>query len=144
MAHLFAVSISKKAVLKYNFAANLPAFDGDATQIRQIIMNLITNASEAIGDKSGVIALSTGAMDCDRAYLDEVDEVLRAGLDEPLPEGTYTFFEVADTGCGKGLAAFLQKPYRMAALREKLREILGDQPSQGDAPGAAEILTGVR
>ncbi len=100
MAHLLEVSISKKAVLKYNFADNLPTFDGDATQIRQIIMNLITNGSEAVGDRSGVIALSTGAMDCDRAYLDEVDEILRAGLDEPLPEGLYTYFEVADTGCG--------------------------------------------
>ena len=100
MAHLLEISISKKAVLKYNFADNLPPIDGDATQIRQIIMNLITNASEAIGDESGVIALSTGAMDCDRAYLDGVNDVLRAGLDEPLPEGIYTYLEVADTGCG--------------------------------------------
>ncbi|MEN8758551.1 MAG: response regulator, partial [Desulfobacterales bacterium] len=100
MAHLLEVSTSKKAVLKYNLAENLPTFDGDVTQIRQIIMNLITNASEAIGDKSGVITLSTGAMDCDRVYLNDVNEVLRASLDEPLPEGVYTFFEVADTGCG--------------------------------------------
>ena len=100
MAHLLDVSTSKKAMLKYNFAENLPLFDGDATQVRQIIMNLITNASEAIGDKSGVIALSTGAMDCDRAYLDNVNETLRASLDEPLPEGAYIYLEVADTGCG--------------------------------------------
>ena len=100
MAHLLDVSVSKKAVLKYNFADNLPTFDGDATQIRQIIMNLITNASEAIGDESGVIALSTGAMDCDRAYLDGVHEILLAGMDEPLPDGLYVYLEVADTGCG--------------------------------------------
>ncbi|MFC1572559.1 PAS domain S-box protein [Candidatus Eisenbacteria bacterium] len=100
MAHLLEVSISKKVVLKYNFAENLPPFDGDVTQIRQIVMNLITNASEAIGDKSGVIALSTGAMRCDRAYLDDVNEVLLAGLDEPLCEGIYTYLEVADTGGG--------------------------------------------
>jgi len=100
MAHLLEVSISKKAVLKFNFAQNLPVFDGDATQIRQIIMNLITNASEAIGDKSGVIALSTGAMNCGRDYLDGVNEVMRASLGEPLPEGAYVYLEVADTGCG--------------------------------------------
>ncbi len=100
MAHLLEVSISKKAVLKYNFADNLPTFDGDVTQIRQIIMNLIVNASEAVGDNSGVIALSTGAMNCDRAYLDDVNEIIRASLDEPLPEGVYTYIEVADTGCG--------------------------------------------
>ncbi|NQT13121.1 MAG: response regulator, partial [Planctomycetes bacterium] len=100
MTHLLDVSISKKVVLKYNFAENLPTFDGDATQIRQVVMNLITNASEAIGDKSGVIALSSGAMNCDRARLDDVNEILRAGLDEPLPEGVYVYLEVADTGCG--------------------------------------------
>jgi PAS domain S-box-containing protein len=100
MTHLLEVSISKKVLLRYNLAENLPTFDGDVTQIRQIIMNLITNASEAIGDRSGVIALSTGAMDCDRAYLRSVDEVLRASLDEPLSEGVYVFIEVADTGCG--------------------------------------------
>ena len=100
ITHLLEVSISKKAMLKYNLAENLPTFDGDVTQIHQVIMNLITNASEATGDKSGVIALSTGTMDCDRAYLDDVNEVLRAGLDEPLPEGVYTYIEVADTGCG--------------------------------------------
>ncbi|MBT3201389.1 MAG: PAS domain-containing protein [Phycisphaerales bacterium] len=100
MAHLLEVSISKKAVLKFNFADNLPSFDGDATQIRQIIMNLITNASEAIDDTSGVIALSTGVMHCDRDYLDSINEILLASLEEPLAEGVYTYFEVADTGCG--------------------------------------------
>jgi PAS domain S-box-containing protein len=100
ISHLLEVSISKKSVLKHSLAENLPTFDGDVTQIRQVIMNLITNASEAIGDKSGVIALSTGAMDCDRAYLDDINEVVRASLDEPLPEGVYTYIEVADTGCG--------------------------------------------
>ncbi|HHH76453.1 MAG TPA: PAS domain S-box protein [Phycisphaerae bacterium] len=100
MSHLLDVSISKKAVLKYNYADNLPTFEGDTTQIHQIIMNLITNASEAIGDKSGVIALSTGAMDCDQIYFDSVDEIVRASLDEPLAEGLYVYLEVADTGCG--------------------------------------------
>jgi two-component system, cell cycle sensor histidine kinase and response regulator CckA len=100
MSHLLTVSISKKVLLKYNFADNLPTIEGDATQIRQIIMNLITNSSEAIGDKSGVISLSTGAMDCDRSYLNDANEVLRISLNEPLPEGAYVYLEVADTGCG--------------------------------------------
>jgi PAS domain S-box-containing protein len=100
MGHLLEVSISKKALLKYNFADNLPSFDGDVTQIRQIIMNLITNASEAIDDKSGIIALSTGAMHCDRAYLDKIMDTLGISSIEPLAEGVYVYFEVADTGCG--------------------------------------------
>jgi two-component system cell cycle sensor histidine kinase/response regulator CckA len=100
MGHLLEVSISKKTAIEYSFAENLPSFGGDVTQIRQVIMNLITNASEAIGDEGGVIALRAGAMDCDRADLDEINEVLRVSLDEPLPEGLYTCLEVADTGCG--------------------------------------------
>lgn len=94
MSHLLEVSISKKAVLKYNFASNLPAIEGDATQIRQVIMNLITNASDALEEKSGVIVVSTGAMHCDREYLSETF------LDEALEEGDYVYFEVADNGCG--------------------------------------------
>jgi CheY-like chemotaxis protein len=44
--------------------------------------------------------LSTGVIDCDRSYLDNVNEDLRASLGEPLPEGVYTYIEVTDTGCG--------------------------------------------
>jgi CheY-like chemotaxis protein len=94
MAHLLEVSVSKRAVLKYRFAPNLPPIEGDATQIRQIIMNLITNASDAIGERSGVISISTGLMHCDRAYLQS------SYLDSDLPEGDYVYLEVADTGEG--------------------------------------------
>ena len=100
MAHLLEVSISKKAVLKYNFADNLPPFNGDATQIRQIIVNLIINATEAIGNRSGVIAISTGAMHCDHSYLEGIDSSVIVGLEEPLAEDIYVYLEVADTGCG--------------------------------------------
>jgi len=100
MAHLLEVSISKNVKIEYKFAETPPTFDGDMTQIRQVIMNLITNASEAIGDKYGVITLSTGMMNCDRVYLDEAQTDMRTGLDEPLQEGVYTYMEVADTGCG--------------------------------------------
>ncbi len=100
MAHLLEVSLSKKAVLEYDLAEDLPTFDGDVTQIRQVVMNLITNASEAIGDRSGVIALSTGAMNCDRAYLEGTGQAMCAGETGPPPAGRYTYFEVADTGCG--------------------------------------------
>ena len=94
MAHLLEISVSKRAVLKYRFAPDLPAIEGDATQLRQIIMNLITNASDAIGDRSGVISVSTGLIDADAAYLKT------AYMDDDLPEGQYVYLEVADTGIG--------------------------------------------
>lgn len=94
MGHLLRVSIPKKVVLRYDFAGNLPATEVDATQIRQVVMNLVTNAAEAIGEKSGVITVSTGIMDASRSYLAETY------VDEDLPEGYYVFIEVSDTGCG--------------------------------------------
>jgi PAS domain S-box-containing protein len=94
MLHMLEVSISKKAVLRMNLHQPLPSVEADATQMRQIIMNLVINASEAIGDKSGVIAITTGCMDCDRSYLKDV------WLDENLTDGLYVYLEIADTGCG--------------------------------------------
>ena len=94
MLHMLQVSISKKAVLRLNLARNLPAVEVDATQLRQIVMNLVINASEAIGDQSGVIAITTGCMDCDKNYLKNV------WLSENIGDGLYVYLEVADTGCG--------------------------------------------
>ena len=94
MLHMLEVSISKKAVLRLNLAPHLPKVEVDATQLRQIVMNLVINASEAIGDRSGVIAITTGCMDCDKNYLKNV------WLSENLGAGMYVFLEVADTGCG--------------------------------------------
>ncbi|MEW6660206.1 MAG: cache domain-containing protein [Thermodesulfobacteriota bacterium] len=94
MAQMLEVSVSKKATLRYSFAPELPAVEADATQLRQVIMNLITNASESLGDLSGVISVTTGVMECDRAYLAD------SHLDDRLPEGRYVYLEVADTGSG--------------------------------------------
>jgi CheY-like chemotaxis protein len=99
MLHLLQVSISKKAVLQFHFATGLPAVEADATQLRQIIMNLIVNASEAIGDRSGVIAVITGAVYCDASYLRDV-------MGAPnLQPGLYVSLEVSDSGCGIDRAA---------------------------------------
>lgn len=103
IAHLLEVSISKKVDLRYNLFDDLPTFNGDVTQIRQIVMNLITNASESIGEQAGVVTLSTGIMDCDREYLDNANTTLSGGVDAPLPEGFYAYLEVTDTGCGMNL-----------------------------------------
>jgi two-component system cell cycle sensor histidine kinase/response regulator CckA len=94
MGHLLQVSISKKVVLKYHFTKGLPAVEGDATQLRQVVMNLIVNASEAVGERSGVISVTVGLANCDSDYL---KGCLGA---ENLPEGDYVYLEVADTGHG--------------------------------------------
>ena len=62
MLQLLKVSISKHATLKTELAKNLPAVLGNATQIRQVVMNLILNASEAIGEKTGLITVTTARL----------------------------------------------------------------------------------
>lgn len=94
MGQMLEVSISKKVLLRYDFGPRIPAISGDATQLRQVILNLVINASEAIGDSTGTITISTKRTSCDRAYLSE------SWIDDRLPEGEYVVLEVSDTGCG--------------------------------------------
>ncbi len=94
MGQILEVSISKNAVVRYSLAEGLPAVEADVTQIRQILMNLITNASEALGEARGVITVVTGVMECDEAYLSE------SYLNDRLPGGRYVSIEVSDTGAG--------------------------------------------
>ena len=92
--HLLQISISKHCVLRTNLTHPLPAISADATQVRQIVMNLVINASEAIGTRSGVIALNTGIVRADANYL----QTLRFTPD--VPPGDYVFIEVNDNGSG--------------------------------------------
>jgi two-component system cell cycle sensor histidine kinase/response regulator CckA len=94
MGHLLGVSISKKVVLKYHFSQGIPAVEADATQLRQVIMNLIVNASEAVGERSGVISITVGLAHCEADYLKSC-----FGADRLQP-GDYVYLEVADTGHG--------------------------------------------
>ena len=93
-AQMLQISISKKCVLRFRLEKGIPPIEVDATQIRQVIMNLVINASEAIGDKSGVISLSTGVTWIDRNYFQGTL------MDPDLPDGDYVFLEVSDSGCG--------------------------------------------
>lgn len=94
MLHMLEVSISKKIALRLNLTRPLPSIEADITQVHQVIMNLIINASEAIGDDSGAITITTSSVDCDKDYLNSIAPSLY------LPEGKYVALEVADTGCG--------------------------------------------
>ena len=94
MISLLKASISKKAILNLNLKERLPPLRGDPSQIRQVMMNLVFNASEAIGEHGGVITISTGMMECSGEYISEFY------LDESLTEGLYVWLEISDTGCG--------------------------------------------
>ncbi len=93
MDHLLSASISKKAHVHYQLTANLPAVQADVAQMRQVIMNLVTNASDALEDREGQVYVRTGT-EQRRKVVSEVYGPV------PLPPGPYAFLEVADDGCG--------------------------------------------
>jgi len=94
MGKLIEVSIAKNIVMRYQLAETLPMIDADIAQIQQVALNFLTNASEAIGKKSGVISLATGVMHADSDYL-------HGSIGEAhLKAGRYVYLEVSDTGCG--------------------------------------------
>jgi PAS domain S-box-containing protein len=94
MARLLKASISKNVTLNLQLARDLPPIMADPGQIQQIIMNLIVNASEAIGTSPGIVTITTGMKECDGIYLGQ------SRLKEKPSPGNYIFLEVKDTGCG--------------------------------------------
>ena len=94
MAALLDVSISKKVQIEYCLNDHVQSIRGDVSQVRQVAMNLITNASDAIGDRPGVIAISINEVSLRPG---ELEDVFPAGSS---PEGKYIRLEVSDTGCG--------------------------------------------
>jgi len=127
MSNLLAISMSKKAVLRFNFAESLPSVVADPSQMRQVVMNLITNASEAIGDTSGIVSISTGLFHADEQYLAETY------LNDKLQPGYYVSLEVADTGCGM-----------TPSVREKIFDPFFTTKFTGRGLGLAAILGIVR
>jgi two-component system, cell cycle sensor histidine kinase and response regulator CckA len=94
MASLLKSSVSKKTTLRLHMPDDLLPMRGDPTQISQIIMNLLTNAAQAIGEEPGDVSLQIEQVTCDRAQLAEMRP------DADLPAGTYLRLRVSDTGPG--------------------------------------------
>ncbi|MBP1628507.1 MAG: domain S-box protein [Holophagaceae bacterium] len=98
MTELLKVTLSKNVEIRFSLAQDLPWVEADENQMQQVVMNLVTNAAEAIGDREGTITLSTRRARLDSGALREMH------LDRPMPEGLYVIFEVVDTGCGMDAA----------------------------------------
>jgi PAS domain S-box-containing protein len=94
MADLLKTSVSKKAGLSLQLADGPGWIEGDATQIRQVIMNLVINASDALEGAPGRIDIRSRVRELDGG-------ALSGGLPmDPLPPGRYVEISVIDTGCG--------------------------------------------
>jgi two-component system, cell cycle sensor histidine kinase and response regulator CckA len=97
-APLLQLSIGKGATLRLDLADQLPAVDADASQIRQVLMNVVVNAAEALGERPGVISVASGLIHAEGEYL------RNTFLAPELADGKYVFLEVSDNGCGMGPA----------------------------------------
>jgi len=94
-SNLIKTSIPMTVELRLQLAPDLPAIEGDASQIQQLVMNLVLNGAEAIEEgKTGLVVVTTGLQIVDEAYMQQV-----LTRDEITP-GKYVTLDVTDTGCG--------------------------------------------
>ena len=126
-AGLLRVSIKKGARLSFSMAPNLPAIEADATQLRQVVMNLVVNGSDAIGDAEGEIRVHTELVEFDREAL--FDRFPTADL----TPGKYISLTVSDTGSGMDVAT-----------RERIFEPFFTTKFTGRGLGLAAVLGIVR
>jgi two-component system cell cycle sensor histidine kinase/response regulator CckA len=127
MLDLLRASVSGTCTLETDLARDLPAVEGDPTRVRQVILNLVSNASEALAGARGSVGLRTGVVDADRAHLAHA-----FGLPDP-PAAPYVVLEVADTG--KGMSADEQA---------RVFEPFHSTKSRGRGLGLATVLGIVR
>ena len=91
---LLEASIARKGTLRLDITAGLPLVDGDEAQLRQVIVNLVNNAAEAVGDVGGTVRVSTGVEKVGPAEL-----ALSIGDADAQP-GEYVVLTVEDSGPG--------------------------------------------
>ena len=94
MIKMLKATINKNVTITSNFSADIPSIRGDASQLRQIVMNLIINASEAIGEEHGDIRVSLAETTVVEGKSD------KDHIGKSIPVGQYVCLEVADNGCG--------------------------------------------
>lgn len=123
MQQLLQASLSKKIDLKLELDKSLPAIDADAGQMRQTIMNLVSNASEAIGEEQGQVTIRT------YVHILEESDLRESFLENDLPKGAYVCLEVSDTGVGMS-----------AETREKIFEPFFTTKFTGRGLGMAAVL----
>jgi PAS domain S-box-containing protein len=126
--HLFEAAVPKNVRLRSELEPSLPWIDADVGQIQQVVMNLITNAAEAIGDRPGTVTVTTGHRVVGRG-----DEALWRHTGEPLAPGTYLTLEVQDDG--QGMAP---------AVRERIFDPFFTTRFTGRGLGLAAVLGIVR
>ena len=139
VSDLVSAAISKNATLQFDFAEGLPLVEADPTQLRQVLMNLLVNASDALSDGAGTISVATRPVRADRALLRGFV------LGGELPEGDYVRLIVRDTGNGMDRATMARvfEPFfstKFAGRGLGLAAVLGIMRAHRGAIGLDSVL----
>ena len=127
MAELLEASVSERCHLEISPANGRTMVEGDPTQLRQVVMNLVTNASEALGNRPGRVVVRTGLISADAGYLAD------ALGGRELEAGDCVYLEVSDGGEGMG-----------EETRKRIFEPYFSTKSTGRGLGLASVLGIVR
>lgn len=124
--HLLRVSIPKHVTVDCELGDEPLYVKGDPGQIRQIVMNLVINAAEAIGSEEGTVKIRTRLVKLDRSAMASLG-------DGSLPESEYILLQVSDNGPGID-----------AATREHIFEPFFSTKATGRGLGLAAVMGIVR
>ncbi len=94
MITMLKTTISQTIVIESRLGRDIPQFVGDASQLRQVVMNLIINAAEAIGEVDGKIDISLEKTEI------KAKQTKKDHLGKIIPAGHYILLAVNDNGCG--------------------------------------------
>ena len=92
-SQLLETALAGRAVPTFELGRDLPCVLGDRSQLTQVVMNLLTNAAEALEQPGGEVAVRTG-------MLEVTADAVVLSPDGPVERGRYVFVEVEDRGCG--------------------------------------------
>lgn len=127
MHPMLKVAVSRPVALRLNLEENLPLIEADVAQLHQIIMNLVVNASEAIGSREGTITVSTSVHEIDPS------ELKHCVIGDVAPPGEFVCLEVRDTGEGMS-----------AEILDRIFDPFFTSKIQGRGLGLASVLGIVR
>jgi PAS domain S-box-containing protein len=93
-SQLLRTAVGKTVQLRLELEEGLPPVEADRSQIQQLVMNLVLNAAEAVGEGSGTVRVRTGLQQLEESYLRETFAA------DGISPGPYVYLEVQDSGCG--------------------------------------------
>lgn len=126
-AEMLRVKYPEPVSFEYEFDPELPEIGVDEVQLRQVVMNLVSNAADAVGDAPGAVRIVTGRQVCDSAFFEDVE------VDAEQPTGDYVCVSVIDSGCGMD-----------EVTRQQVCEPFFTTKKQGHGMGMAAVMGIVR